>query len=396
MQRFRENALIWSVIIILFGFSLWFFIQNRSNSEPTILPTPTFEPVVPTQTPVSQASQDPHAATQALSPTKTAVPTAIPTKSTENNASTTAVPLDLNRYNVTGSIKYANAAHALGLPFSAVLDWSVRPEPKTNGFDFWQMVRLDENGIRETTWDEIEETITLNPGSVWLIGNEPDVVWQDNVTPQKYAQHYHNLYTFIKERDPSAQIAIGGISQSTPLRRAYLDIVLDTYMADYGEPMPVDIWNIHAFTLREEADSWGIGIPPGMDVTMGELYEIEDHTDINILRQNLIDFRMWMAERGYADHPLVITEYGVLMPVDYGFPSEVVTEFMLQSFDLFENLRGEYGYAADENRLIQSWFWFILYVDQYEYQAGNLYDHENGQLTPVGEVWAAYLNGRSK
>ncbi len=240
MQRFGKNVLIWPVLIILLVFFLWVIVQNSSLFEPKILPTPTFEPVVPTQTPAPQVTQDSQVETDTPSPTQTAVPTATPTKSTENTASATAVPLKLSRYNVTGSLKYANEARSLGLPFSAVLDWSVKPDPETNGFDFWQMVRLDENGIRETTWDEIEETIRLNPGSVWLIGNEPDVVWQDNVTPQKYAQHYHDLYTFIKERDPKSQIAIGGISQSTPLRRAYLDIVLDTYMAEYGQPMPVE------------------------------------------------------------------------------------------------------------------------------------------------------------
>lgn len=394
MRRFENRLLMWLFPITLLGIILLYGLRDTQIADPRVTPTPTFEPVVPTQTPIPEvvvvATEDSPVPTSEPSPSATAVPPTTPTPAA------TPAALDINRYNVTGGISHAVAAHNLGMPFGAVLDWSVDPKPATDGFDFWQMIRLDENGIRETTWNEIEETIVLNPGSVWLIGNEPDVVWQDNVTPQKYAQHYHDLYTFIKERDPSAQIAIGGISQSTPLRRAYLDIVLDTYMAEYGERMPVEIWNIHAFTLREEADSWGIGIPPGMDVTTGELYEIEDHIDINILRQNIIDFRVWMAERGYTNHPLVITEYGVLMPVDYGFPPEVITEFMLQTFDLFENLRGDYGYAADEDRLIQSWFWFILYAEQYEYQAGNLFDHESGQLTPVGEAWAAYLNGRYK
>ena len=53
-----------------------------------------------------------------------------------------------------------------------------------------------------------------------MIGNEPDVRWQDNVTPERYAEIYHDIYTFIKERDPGAQVVIGGVAQSTPLRRA--------------------------------------------------------------------------------------------------------------------------------------------------------------------------------
>ena len=39
-------------------------------------------------------------------------------------------------------------------------------------------------------------------------------------------------------------------------------------------------------------------------------------------QQNIIDFRAWMAERGYGDKPLMVSEYGILMPAEYGFPPE--------------------------------------------------------------------------
>ena len=50
-----------------------------------------------------------------------------------------------------------------------------------------------------------------------------------------------------------------------------------TYRNTYGAPLPVDIFNVHAFILREEQDNWGVGIPPGMDGWTGTLYELEDH-----------------------------------------------------------------------------------------------------------------------
>ena len=28
--------------------------------------------------------------------------------------------------------------------------------------------------------------------------------------------------------------------------------------------MPVDVWNVHNFVLREERGSWGVDIPPGI------------------------------------------------------------------------------------------------------------------------------------
>jgi hypothetical protein len=226
---------------------------------------------------------------------------------------------------------------------------------------------------------------------VWIVGNEPDIIWQDNVTAERYAEIYHDVYAFIKEKDPSAQIAIAGVGQPTPLRRAYLDIVLNTYESTYGQPLPVDIWTVHNFILREEAGSWGVSIPPGMEESSGELYEIEDHTNLEIFRENLIDFRAWMAERGYGDRPLAVTEIGVLHPSDFGFPPEVVAEFMVGAFDFLLNAENDTGLAEDDGRLAQWWFWYSVH-DASDFPTGNLYEPENGRLTPLGEVFARYVS----
>lgn len=264
-------------------------------------------------------------------------------------------------------------------------------EPPEVPAEFWQLVRVNQEGIRRTSWDIMDEIIASYPGSFWIIGNEPDVGWQDNVTPQRYAEIYHEVYSFIKELDPGAKVVIGGVAQPTPLRRAYLDIVLDSYESAYGEPMPVDVWNVHAFILREEEDSWGVGIPPGMAGEEGILYEIEDHDDVDILAQNIREFRSWMKKRGYGDKPLVISEYGILMPEDYGFLPERTSAFLESSFDLFRQMKGEEGYAQDENRLVQWWFWYSLY-DDLLYSTGNLWDEETGQLTDLGQTWTNYLS----
>ncbi len=328
---------------------------------------------------------------------QTAIPS--PTATVEPGAEPAATPppkpifaSELIRFGITVArvLSDAEAIYAAGLPFGSALNWNVKLSGPQVPAQFWQMVRVDQQGIRRTTWADIERTITANPGSYWLVGNEMDVQWQDNVTPQRYAAIYHEVYTFIKDRDPEAQVAIGGVSQPTPLRRAYLDIVLETYEAAYGRPMPIDVWNVHAFVLREEADSWGVGIPPGMAGQEGILYEIADHDDINIIAQNLRDFRRWMAARGYGDKPLAISEYGILMPEDYGFPPQDVAAFLESSFDLFRDLRGEEGYAADDQRLVQWWFWYSTY-DDILYPTGNLWDAQSGQLTEVGEAWTRYI-----
>jgi hypothetical protein len=364
-------------------------------STPTVSPTITPEPIVPTRTPIPTSIAT---ITVTLVPSPTDTPPAALDSSESLEPEPSSEELignsEMERFGVTGGVQHASKALEAGLPFGALLNWNVNVNTPEDEFVLWQMVRIEEAGIRRTTWEEIELAIQANPGSYWIVGNEPDVRWQDNVTPQRYAEIYHEVYSFIKERDPETKLVIGGVTQPTPLRRAYLDIVLDTYKETYGREMPIDVWNVHAFILREERDSWGVDIPPGMDDSLAIRYEIEDHDNLEILEQNLIDFRSWMADRGYGDKPLIVTEYGILMPEDYGFPPQRVAEFLTGTFRLFQTLSGDLGYQSDDGRLVQQWFWYSVYANVL-YPTGNLYNPSDGQLTALGQVWAEYVSGSS-
>jgi hypothetical protein len=256
------------------------------------------------------------------------------------------------------------------------------------GLTYWQVVRLGPAGPIES-WENLAIVAEDWPGSFWMIANEPDVEWQDNQTPERYAEHYHDLYQFIKEIDPSARIVAGNISQSTPLRLAYLDHVLIAYQLRYGQPMPVDIWGVHGYILREEANSWGVGIPPGLGADLARAYEIPDHGSLAIFGQNLLEFRIWMANRGYRDRPLALTEYGILFPPDYGYPPEVVAAFLTGSFDFLLNTAHESGFAPDGHRLVQWWFWYSL-TDDEQFPSGDLYNRATGALTLLGQTFADY------
>ena len=121
------------------------------------------------------------------------------------------------------------------------------------------------NGRLHPSTADLRDLAARNRGLTWLIGNEPDVKWQDNTAPEVYAIAYHRAYEAIKAGDPTAQVAIGGISEVTPLRLEYLDRVWDFYRSLYGEDMPVDVWNMHAFMLPEQRGGWGVNMPPGFD-----------------------------------------------------------------------------------------------------------------------------------
>jgi hypothetical protein len=278
-----------------------------------------------------------------------------------------------------------------GLPGMYVNFRVVPNPPDTGGVRFAQLVRTRRNSVISPSLDVIQAAARRNPGSLWLVGNEPDVIIQDNATPEQYAKSYGLVYRAIKEADPTAQVAIAGVSQPTPLRMTYLDQVLAAYRRQYGTEMPVDVWNVHAYTLREERGSWGVGIPPGMAVDQGQLYEITDHADMAIFRRQIADFRRWMAAHGQRDKPLIVSEYGILMPEDYGFPPEAVGRFLVDTFDYFLQARDdETGYPADDNRLVQTFCWFSTAMP--EFPTSDLFDLKTGAITAVGKVYRAYVS----
>jgi hypothetical protein len=371
--------------------------------SPTPMPTATASPAPPTVAAPTVAAPSPSAtlaaATAALIPTATTMvaitPTPLPPSPIppSRTPTATAARIGISTWGLPAS---AQGRVGVGVPLQGIgdfdwgdtppgwyLNWTTQPQPtRRTDVAFARMIRL--NGSRfSPALDQIKATAAAAPGALWLIGNEPDVPWQDNATPEQYAVSYGVLHAAIKEADPTAHVAIGGVSQPTPLRLAYLDLILAAYRARYGAEMPVDVWNVHAFILREERNSWGVGIPPGMPVDKGTLYEIDHHTDMQVFRQQIVAFRRWMAERGQRNKPLVVTEYGVLMPEDYGFPPDLVSKFMAATFDYFLSAQDTtLGYEADGNRLVQAFCWYS--VADTMYPTSNLFDAQTRAITPVG------------
>ncbi len=360
---------------------------------PLLTPPPTPEPLIPTPPPPAaffaptptltpQLPATPVPSTMTPTPQPSATPAASLTLTSSPDATMTATapapasgwPADWRQrigLGVTnGVLTQVNWGEALP---GWYLDWKIHLAPTPmRGVEFAQMARVQQGEPRNSAAD-LQRVAQANPGSIWLIGNEPDVAWQDNSTPQQYVTAYHDLYQLLKAADPTARVAIGGISQVTPLRMRYLQQIWDLYRAQYGADMPVDIWNIHTFVLREERDSWGVGLPPGFeDATDGALWNIEDHNRLDLVEQQVITFRQWMAAHGQRQKSLIVTEYGILMPADYGFAPEVVARYLADSFAYFATARdARLGKPDDDNRLVQRWCWFSTADDTYP--TGNLF-----------------------
>jgi hypothetical protein len=417
------------------------------------------------------------------------------------------------------------------------LNWRADPiSSHPNAMSYYFMVRVSERGHSPTA-AVLGEIARNNPGGIWIIGNEADVVWQDNTSPAGYVSAFHSAYTAIKSADPNARFVMNGVVQVSPLRLAWLNQVWDIYYATYGVAIPVDIWNIHTYVANEMHQEWGFEIPPGIgnavgytvhlgsqwtqvntpgasggtvhrsrtpgakayfafrgnqvtvflgtgpDAGIAELYidqaatpvaevdlyaptpgaisrtfsnlqppggvlqdrhniriqvtgrrnpassdtwirvdameapstaslpggrfednsplramivvSVDDHDDLDLIAQQIRDFRQWMRDRGLRNKPLINTEYGILMTEDIGFDYPRVRTFMLNSFDRFLNGLTDptLGYPADGNRLLQEWFWFALAVEDFEGRAVNtgLYHRYTRAIKPLGNDFANYV-----
>ena len=289
--------------------------------------------------------------------------------------------------------------------------------PQPHGIEYTQVVRLRDSQVDADywppDWGALARAVAHNRGAVWLIGNEPDVPSQDNCLPEEYAERYHECYTFIKSIDPSARVSAAGIVQPTELRLRWLDLVLQSYEARFGQKLPVDVWNIHVQILQERRgpSEWGCQVPPGIPDDAGEAHQIEDNANPQMFRDKIVQFRAWMRDRGERDKPLIISEYGVLMPSGYGYlggadpelGDQMVRDFMSATFDFCRSATDtELGDPADGNRLVQRWAWYSLndrmsdLVGEPPYFGfnGSLFEWDRpypGALTQFGEHYRDYV-----
>lgn len=316
------------------------------------------------------------------------------------------------------------------------LDWESKLNPVSQiglpaTIEYLQVVRIHQNKVG-STWhgngpyvnppsysvapslSNIANRAANNPGSLWFIGNEierrdwnnGDGTWggQDEITPELYAKAFHEIRAVIKAADPTARIGTGSVIEPTPLRLKYLDRVWDSYYTQYGYSMgqDIDVWNIHAFLLREVKNSWGAEIPAGLNDTSGFLSGagvpavLSAHHNIANFKQFTEDMRAWMAAHGERNKPLINTEYGVLyktLGTGQITPAQV-SSYLTASFDYMLNTKNaNTGYPADENRLVQGWVWYSLNDTNWN---GTLFNPANKTLSSVGTTWKNYVADPAK
>lgn len=235
--------------------------------------------------------------------------------------------------------------------------------------------------------------LAAHPGALWIIGNEPDSIYNCSpIQPALYAELFHEFRGFIKAHDPTARVVIGGIVQPSPLRLAYLDQVLAHHQARFGQPLETDLWNIHLYAFPEIAGQAGAGVPPGAAATSGWTHSWTQTVSLSVLADNLRAMRQWLADRGQRHKPLIITEFGQVIPDDGSywldglhFTQAVSRDYLAGAVDHFLTATDpSLGYPADGNRLVQMWAWYSLRDATY---GGDLLN-PNNSLTLAGQAFA--------
>ncbi len=256
--------------------------------------------------------------------------------------------------------------------------------------------------------ETIAQLAAQYPGQLWLVGNEierrdwwfdkPDgskgSIGQGEILPGVYAVAYHEIYHAIKAADPTSRVANGSIILPSTLRLEYMTQMWDAYYELYDAPMPVDVWQIHLYLLREVRGEWGADIPAGNDALTG-LYASYNYTQSILVNKDFSkvdglvrDFRTWMKDHGQQNKPLIISEYGVNFPewvMDGEFEPEDVRDYLYDSLDyIMSESDPTLGYPADDDRLVQSVWWWSLDADNGFYDGDVFVQAYNGNLLYSG------------
>lgn len=304
-------------------------------------------------------------------------------------------------------------------------------EMKTNGqFNGIWYLNFDPAITGSAAETYVKSRVTALPSNMlWLIGNEIDRLTQDEIMPATYAEAYHQIYHWIKEVDPTAQVGISGLVQVTPLRLVYLDMIWDAYKQQFGTAIPVDVWNMHLYAIPEvTADGvtpGAAGVPVGVNLAQTtavpkrasngnavecgnpDVYCYAEHDNMAVFAEQIIMMRQWMKNKGQQQKPLIISEFSILwhyldttgdgnpdfLRDEYGhmFTPQRIATFLQNTFNYLENTKDpNLGYALDDNRLVQQSMWFAVHTPWYDLNGDGVRDYWNWQAAPPGTASDLY------
>lgn len=280
-------------------------------------------------------------------------------------------------------------------------DFSVPATPNSSPYQYMMASSWQGNPVTSGNISAWTAKAIAYPGRKWLFMNEPDVYGQARRTPQEYAEEYHWFYYAMKAADSTCKIYAGGITQASPQRIRWMQEMLDHYETTYSETLPCDGFHIHTYLMPEAfgpgvGEAYGVSNPTS-DPNVTSIQENDDWwwsnaslKDVNILRDYLMNFRIWMKDNGYENKPVIVSEHTVLL---YMSPAYLVP-YMNDSLTLFLNGKDiTYGCPLDDYRLVQEFAFFCINyktsVDVYPHTwLYNFYSPYN--ITDIGLAYRAW------
>lgn len=213
---------------------------------------------------------------------------------------------------------------------------------------------------------EVRALIAQVPGAAWLVGNEPNIVPEFNIsaphsaTPEGYADALAFYASTIKANDPAALLIGPNVLNwnvtcvacpGFPSGQEWTEQMRAAYQSRYNAEPPLDVWSLHPYDLN-----W-THLPMG-DAQL-QIGQIQAMRDWLTTVPALADRPMWVTEIGlhWAYPGLEVRADGKYYPIG-DFDYAHVEQWMRDVFGwLNQN-------AVSLN--IERWFLWLTYTDQLE------------------------------
>lgn len=208
---------------------------------------------------------------------------------------------------------------------------------------FWNL-EAKSIGRNESDRNKFRNYVLRNRGEIWIIGNEPERVSQDNLNPTQYAQMFHSYYVTVNDLDPTARFSIASVGMVANYVafadvQPYYDAVFSEYKRLYLTPLPLDYWNMHAYYA-----GWTTEHAAQPDHMVDDVFRV--------IIDPYIAYARTVDSGRYSSKPIIASEIGLGLPEN--------NSLGLSQAKAMEFVRLYTRRLADKEAqgIVESFFWF--------------------------------------
>lgn len=179
--------------------------------------------------------------------------------------------------------------------------------------EYVPMVRSIHNGFNAE--DVLDIILWHGAGGYWLVGNEPNNQWQDNLTPMEAAIAYGEIINIILSTDPTARVILGNFSNpSLYFRDTWFAQFKSAWITKWNEDVTTKIvgWGVHAYVRPYATESYQNAI----DRVQRQILAWKDMAP---------DCQLWVTEFGNIDRIDEETEFGTEVETNIEIMTQMTT-----------------------------------------------------------------------